>query len=173
MRQKLAIARALLHEPEVLFLDEPTSGLDPEAARVVREYINELREEGRTIFLCTHNLDEAERLCDRVAVINSRLLAVDTPLALRNQRHGRSIVVELRGLNDQIAQGIEALEFVRGVEIAGNQLILMVDDPEENNPILVRELVAQGAEIVFIRESRRSLEEVYLSLVRDPAVGEA
>lgn len=168
MRQKLAIARALLHEPQVLFLDEPTSGLDPEAARMVREYIGELREEGRTIFLCTHNLDEAERLCDRVAVINSRLLAVDTPAALRNQRAGRTVVVELRVLEAGIAQAIKELEFVRGLETKESQLVLTIEDPEENNPALVRRLVSLGAEIQFISETQRSLEDVYLSLVRDP-----
>ena len=79
MRQKLAIARALLHEPRVIFLDEPTSGLDPEAAHLVREFIAGLKAEGRTIFLCTHNLDEADRLCDRIAVFNGKLIALDQP----------------------------------------------------------------------------------------------
>jgi ABC-2 type transport system ATP-binding protein len=83
MRQKLANARALLHEPPLLFLDEPTSGLDPEAARVVRDFIEELRGQGRTIFICTHNLDEADRLCDRIGVIQRRLIRVDTPARLR------------------------------------------------------------------------------------------
>ncbi len=83
MKQKLAIARALLHEPRILFLDEPTAGLDPEASHLVREFIAELKKEGRTIFLCTHNLDEADRLCDRVGVFKTRLLVVDTPANLR------------------------------------------------------------------------------------------
>ncbi len=83
MKQKLAIARALVHEPPVLFLDEPTSGLDPEAAKTVRDFIETLKGQGRTIFLCTHNLDEAERLCDRIAVFRQKLIAVDTPQALR------------------------------------------------------------------------------------------
>ena len=95
MRQKLAIARALLHEPPVLFLDEPTSGLDPEAAKTVRDFIETLRGQGRTIFLCTHNLDEAERLCDRIGVFRQRLIAVDTPDALRRQLFGRQTVVHL------------------------------------------------------------------------------
>ena len=83
MKQKLAIARALLHEPRILFLDEPTAGLDPEGAHLVREFIAELKKEGRTIFLCTHNLDEADHLCDRVGVFKTRLLVVDTPTRLR------------------------------------------------------------------------------------------
>ncbi len=82
MKQKLAIARALLHEPRILFLDEPTAGLDPESAHLVREFIVELKKQGRTIFLCTHNLDEADHLCDRVGVFKTRLLVVDTPAKL-------------------------------------------------------------------------------------------
>jgi ABC-2 type transport system ATP-binding protein len=96
MRHKLAIARAMLHEPQVLFLDEPTSGLDPQAARLVREFIASLKHKGRTIFICTHNLDEADRLCDRVAVLNTQLIAVDTPAALRRRLFGRSVVFHLR-----------------------------------------------------------------------------
>jgi ABC-2 type transport system ATP-binding protein len=96
MKQKLAIARTLLHEPRILFLDEPTAGLDPEAAHLVREFIAELRKEGRTIFLCTHNLDEADRLCDLIGVFKSRLLVLDTPANLRSQVFGRKVVFHLR-----------------------------------------------------------------------------
>jgi ABC-type multidrug transport system ATPase subunit len=85
MRQKLAIARALLHEPRVLFLDEPTAGLDPEASKLVRDFIEELSGEGRTIFLTTHNLDEADRLCDRIAVFNTRLRVVDSTAGLASR----------------------------------------------------------------------------------------
>ncbi len=95
MRQKLAIARALLHEPGILYLDEPTSGLDPQASRIVREFIAGLRQEGRTIIICTHNLNEADRLCDRVAVFRSNLLALDTPTNLRRQIFGRMVVFHL------------------------------------------------------------------------------
>ena len=95
MKQKLAIARALLHEPPVVFLDEPTAALDPESAKTVRDFIETLRGQGRTIFLCTHNLDEAERLCDRIGVFKQRLIAVDTPDALRRQLFGRQTVVHL------------------------------------------------------------------------------
>ena len=89
MKQKLAIARALLHEPQVLFLDEPTAALDPESARKVREFISELRREGRTILICTHNLSDAERLCDRVGVIRTRLIELETPENLRRSIFGR------------------------------------------------------------------------------------
>src|SRR4030042_428057 len=116
MRQKLAIARAILHEPQVVFLDEPTSALDPEAARLVREFITELRAEGRAIVLCTHNLDEADRLCDRIAVFRTRILALDTPAALRRQLFGRSVVFHLREVAPAYVECLRALPGVRGVE---------------------------------------------------------
>jgi ABC-2 type transport system ATP-binding protein len=165
MRQKLAIARALLHEPKVLFLDEPTSGLDPEAARVVREFIEGLKMEGRTIFICTHNLDEADRLCDRIAIFNRRLLALDTPSALRRQLYGRAVVFHFSH-EAAIHQGLlERLPFVQSVEAVDNKAILRMDEPEEHNPAVVRALVDAGAEIQFIGELRRSLEDVYLQLI--------
>jgi ABC-2 type transport system ATP-binding protein len=95
MRQKLAIARALLHEPKLLFLDEPTSALDPEASLLIRDFIEELKTEGRTIILCTHNLDETDRLCDRIAIFKTRLIAVDTPENLRKHLYGRRVAFHL------------------------------------------------------------------------------
>src|SRR5579859_6829011 len=89
MRQKLAIARALLHEPKIIFLDEPTSGLDPEAARTVRDFVKDLRAEGHTIFLTTHNLPEADELCDMIGVFRTTLVRVDTPSNLRSSLFGR------------------------------------------------------------------------------------
>lgn len=166
MRQKLAIARALLHEPEVLFLDEPTSGLDPEMARLVREFIAELKHEGRTIFLSTHNLDEADRLCDRVAVLNTHLLAVDTPAALRQRFYDRKVVFHLRTATTEHLRLVESFEFVRNAEKADQKLVVGLDDPEGQNPILVQALVQAGAEVQFVGELRRSLEDVYLQLVQ-------
>jgi ABC-2 type transport system ATP-binding protein len=165
MRQKLAIARALLHEPKVLFLDEPTSGLDPEAARLVREFIRSLKQEGRTIFMCTHNLDEADRLCDRIAVFNVHLLALDTPTALRRQLFGRSVVFHLAQEGAKFVQVVEDFPFIGSSKAVDNKLILDLDEPDQKNPILVRALVEAGADIRFIGELRRSLEDVYLQLV--------
>jgi ABC-2 type transport system ATP-binding protein len=96
MKQKLAIARALLHEPKVLFLDEPTSGLDPEAAKTVRDFIAQLASEKRTIFLCTHNLYEAEQLCTRIGLIKQRLIKIGAPTSLKRELYGRQIVIDLR-----------------------------------------------------------------------------
>ncbi|HEY43910.1 MAG TPA: ABC transporter ATP-binding protein [Anaerolineae bacterium] len=167
MRQKLAIARALLHEPQALFLDEPTSALDPEAAHMVREFIASLKHEGRTIFLCTHNLDEADRLCDRIAVFNTRLLALDTPTALRRQLYERTMVFHLRQVDPRFVERVRSLPFVRTVRSMDDKLLVAVDDPEDNNPTIVRSLVEAGAEIQFVGELRRSLEDIYLKLIKD------
>ena len=166
MRQKLAIARALLHEPEVLFLDEPTSGLDPEASRLVREFIADLKREGRTIFLCTHNLNEADRLCDRVAVFNSRLLALDTPEQLRSQLFGRTSVFHLTQVDGRFADILAEFDFVQKVEVVDARLLVTLEDPEAQNPHLVRALVEAGAQVQFVGELRRSLEDVYMQLVQ-------
>jgi ABC-2 type transport system ATP-binding protein len=166
MRQKLAIARALLHEPQVLFLDEPTSGLDPEAARLVRQFIAELREAGRTIVLCTHNLDEADRLCDRIAVFKGTLLALDTPTALRRKLFGRKVVFHLADMQPQFEQVVTGFDFVQSVETVDNKLVVGLNDPEVQNPLVVKKLVDAGADIQFVGELRQRLEDVYLKLVK-------
>jgi ABC-2 type transport system ATP-binding protein len=165
MRQKLAIARALLHEPQVLFLDEPTSGLDPEAAHLVREFIADLKKEGRTIFLCTHNLDEADRLCDRIAVFNTSLLALDSPAGLRRQLYGRTVVFHLARVDPAWAQLVGAIPSVHAVEVKDEKLVVRLEDPDGANPVIVRALVAAGADIRFVGELRRTLEDVYLRLL--------
>lgn len=167
MKQKLAIARSLLHEPRVLLLDEPTSGLDPEASHMVREFLFELKDEGRTIMICTHNLDEADRLCDRVAVFKSSLLALDTPAALRKQLYGRSVVFHLTKTKAGFSKKIEKLDFVHKCQSVDNKIIINMDEPELHNPEIVNLLVKEGAEIRFIGEIRRSLEDVYLHLINN------
>ncbi len=167
MKQKLAIARALLHEPKLIFLDEPTAGLDPEASHLVREFVQELKREGRTIFLCTHNLDEAERLCDRVGVFKTRLLVTDTPTALRRSVFGQKVIVHLRAANEALAAGVKKLPFVNDVRLIENKLVVQLEDPAANNPQVIRELVNAGADVQFVGELRYSLEEVYLQLVKN------
>lgn len=166
MRQKLAIARALLHEPEVLLLDEPTSGLDPQAARLVRSFIESLSEEGRTILLCTHNLEEADRLCDRIAVLKKHLLAVDTPSALRQKMFGKKVVFQLQKVRPAFRDLVEGYDFVSAVEGTGSKLVVTLEDPERNNPHLVDALVRSGAKVQFVGELRQRLEDVYLGLMR-------
>jgi ABC-2 type transport system ATP-binding protein len=167
MKQKLAIARALLHEPRILFLDEPTAALDPEASKLVHDFITELRKEGRTIFLCTHNLDEADRLCDRVGVFKTHLLVVDTPANLRSQLFGRRVVFHLTNSNETMASELRSMPFVREAKVVENKLVVSLDDPESHNPEIIRALVAAGADIQFVGELRHSLEDVYLQLVKN------
>jgi ABC-2 type transport system ATP-binding protein len=167
MKQKLAIARAILHEPRILFLDEPTAALDPEASHLVHDFITELRKEGRTIFLCTHNLDEADRLCDRVGVFKTHLLVVDTPANLRSQLFGRKVVFHLANSDETIAATIRTLPFVREAKVIENKLLVNLDDPETHNPEIIRTLVSAGVDIQFVGELRHSLEDVYLELVKN------
>jgi ABC-2 type transport system ATP-binding protein len=167
MRQKLAIARALLHEPKVLFLDEPTSGLDPEAAKLVRDFIAELRTQGRTIFLCTHNLDEADRLCDRIGIFRTRLVTVDSPANLRRRLYGRKVVFHLKRLEPAWMDLVRAFPFVKEAQAVDAKLVVGLDNPEEGNPALVRALVEAGAEVQFVGELRYSLEDIYLQLIQD------
>jgi ABC-2 type transport system ATP-binding protein len=169
MRQKLALARALLHEPKVLFLDEPTSALDPEAAKLVRDFIEELKTEGRTIFLCTHNLDEADRLCDRVAIFKTLLITVDSPANIRQRLYGRRVVLHLAQPGEPLAGAARELPFVKEVQAVDNKLVVALDNPEADNPALIRHLVGAGAEIQFVGEIRHSLEDVYLKLIDQPA----
>ncbi len=165
MKQKLAIARALLHEPKIVFLDEPTSALDPEAAKVVRDFIAELKSEGRTIFLCTHNLDEADRLADRIGIMKQRLIQVDTPENLRRRLYGRHVVIRMRSVTERQIQAVKRLEFAKQVESKDNQLQIKLDDPDGMTPAVVRALVQAGGEIQAVSEEKHSLEEVYLNLI--------
>jgi ABC-2 type transport system ATP-binding protein len=166
MRQKLAIARAMLHEPQVLFLDEPTASLDPEAAKVVRDLIETLRSEERTIFLCTHNLDEADRLCDRVALFNTRLIAVGPPQELKERLYGRRTVIHLADPQPGLESALD-LPFVKKVERVDDTLIVSLSEPEQENPILVKRLVELGAKIQYVNELRVSLEDLYLDLMEE------
>ena len=167
MRQKIAIARALLHEPEVIYLDEPTSGLDPSAAKTVRDFVATLRSLGRSIVVCTHNLDEAERLCDRIGVMRGTLLRVDTPAGLR--RHGRAptVRVELNGARgpESFLDRLAELAFVTGAQARESTLVVELADPAHDTPDLVAALVGAGARVTSVVEDAPTLEEAYLSLV--------
>jgi len=164
LRQRLALARALVHEPKVLFLDEPTAGLDPESARDVRRFIGELASDRRTVLLCTHNLPEAEELCGRIAVLHTRLIALDRPEALKQRMSGRRVAVELANPRPEFAADL-GLPFVAGTTLAGSTLAVEVADPERDVPALVRRLVELGAEIRSVARDERTLEDVYLDLV--------
>jgi ABC-2 type transport system ATP-binding protein len=181
MRQRVAIARALLHEPRVIYLDEPTSALDPEAAKSIRELVATLRDEGRSIVLCTHNLDEAERVCDRIGILNGRLLAEGTPAELRRRGRATGTRVALDGGSvdaSALAATLGSLPFVRNARAEGGDLWVELAESRRDTPELVRELVTRGARVLAVAEDVASLEQVYLELVgergeRDPEVARA
>jgi len=166
MKQKMAVARAALHEPRIMFLDEPTTGLDPDAAKTVREFILALRGEGRTVFLCTHNLDEADRLCDRIAFFRHQVIRIDTPDQLRAELYGRA--TEIRILPSPRAEDlarVRAIEGVREAWLENGSIVIATDDPLRTNPQLVRALVEGGAQIAYVSERKAHLEDVYLKIV--------
>jgi ABC-2 type transport system ATP-binding protein len=166
MKQKLAIARALLHDPSVVFLDEPTAALDPEAAFIVRESIETLRKAGRTIVLATHNLDEADRLCDRIAFVRAGLVRVDSPAALRGALGTRGLAIRLASSPspDAIA-ALRQLDGVDAVDTLDGVLSVGATDPESIAPAVVRSLVAAGGDIIEVRIDRTSLEQIYFDVM--------
>src|SRR5438309_8686498 len=125
MRQKLAIARALIHDPQVLFMDEPTANLDPESSKTVRDFILDLKKQKRTIFLNTHNLDEAQRICDKIGILNTKLMAVGTPAELERSVRGRSTVIQLEQANDAILTALKELS-LGSVTVDGSRLTIEV-----------------------------------------------
>jgi ABC-2 type transport system ATP-binding protein len=167
MKQKLAIARALLHEPSVVFLDEPTAALDPEAAYVVREAIEGLRRSGRTIVLATHNLDEANRLCDRVAFVRGgTLLRVASPAELRDLTGTRGVEVILaRAPGPELVRAARAIAGVGAAESRDGRLVVTASEPALVTPALVRALVAGGADILEVRGRSSTLEEAYFEVM--------
>jgi ABC-2 type transport system ATP-binding protein len=165
LRQRVALARALLNDPAVLFLDEPTSGLDPVATREVHDLIASLRGRGVTIFLTTHRLEEAERLCHRVAILNTSLRLVGRPDELREQLFRRSVDVRLRAPLDDPKAVLGAVPEIEGWEQTPSGYTLTVSDPDLATPAITRALVGADADILSIAESHHSLEDVYLELI--------
>jgi ABC-2 type transport system ATP-binding protein len=182
MKQKLSMARALLHEPPVLILDEPTSALDPEGAKQVRDFVQELKSEGRTVIYCTHNLAEAQSLCDRVAIIKRALIRVGTPRELQQALYGRKVEIRVTNAEPAVycSDGVEAggemtmndlavlASTVRGVGdvvVAGEKLLVSMIDPDAITPYVVRELVMRGADLSRVAEVEYPLEMAYLDLI--------
>ena len=174
LRQRVALARALLSDPEILFLDEPTAGLDPVAAREVHGLIDELKRRGVTVFLTTHRLEEAERLCDRVAILNTRLRSIGRPDELREQLFKKSLVIRTAAALADPAAIFAGLAGVEGWKADGPAAYaLSVSDTAVAAPAATRALVAAGADVLSISESRHSLEDVYLELIdEDHEAGE-
>jgi ABC-2 type transport system ATP-binding protein len=166
LRQRVALARALLSDPQVLFLDEPTSGLDPVASREVHDLIAALGRSGVTIFLTTHRLEEAERLCDRVAILNTTLRTIGSPAELRDRLFAKALTVKTAAPLDAPATLFAELPGVEGWRQDGSETyILSVSSPASAAPGVTRALVAAGADVLTINESHHSLEDVYLELI--------
>jgi len=166
MKQKLAIARALIHDPRVLFMDEPTVNLDPESAKTVRDFILELKKEKKTVFLNTHNLDEAQRICDRIAILNTKLMAIGTAEELERSVRGRQTVVQLSSVSEAIMGALGRLTTAK-VTRDGNSITVDVADPEKENPAIVRAIVGAGGDVQSVSVTTSTLEDAYLKLVKE------
>jgi len=164
MKQRLTIARALIHNPPVLFLDEPTANLDPEGARMVRDFLLQLKQEKRTILLNTHQLAEAERVCDRVGILHRRLVAVGTPDALRRSASEHATAIQLTMVTDAIVAAVRQAGYPDAV-VDGNTITAGVDKPERDNPGLVQAIVAAGGDVQYVTGIVPTLEEAYLKLL--------
>jgi ABC-2 type transport system ATP-binding protein len=168
MKQKLAIARALVHDPDVLLLDEPTAGLDPRSSKDIRDLMEKLsRREGQTILLCTHRLEDAERLCSRVMLINEGgMVTMGTTDELRSQIAGTPILrVRLGEVSETVVDAVRSLEGVEEVVVDGTTLSVSVNDVDGVTPYIVRGVVLVGGLVQSVEVLEPSLEEIYLKLV--------
>lgn len=165
MKQKLSIARALIHDPQILFMDEPTANLDPESSKTVRDFILGLKKEKKTIFLNTHNLDEAQRICDRIAILNTRLMAIGTPEELETSVQERKTVIQLEQASDAILAALRKLP-LRNLVIDGNKLTIDVTNPEKENVTILDTIFRAGGHVQSVTVVGSTLEDAYLKLVR-------
>jgi ABC-2 type transport system ATP-binding protein len=168
LKQRVALARALLHDPKVVLLDEPTAGLDPESAREVRDLVLRLKREGRVVLVSTHNLDEVDRVADRVAVLRTRLVALDTPGRLRAKLFGAALRIELTQPAATFVSHV-ARSGVGQVVAEGQILRVDVSDPAVSTPLVVKALVDAGAVVLSVTREEPTLEAVYLKLLEDEA----
>jgi ABC-2 type transport system ATP-binding protein len=169
MKQKLAIARALIHDPQILILDEPTANLDPEASKTVREFILQLKNEKKTIFLNTHNLDEAQRICDRVGIMNTRLRAIGSPHDLEKTVSSRRTVITLEQVNGAVMKALKKLSLKNLITNDNNTLTFNVAEPDKENWPVVEAIVQAGGHVRTVNVTGSDLEDTYLKLVRSEA----
>lgn len=167
MKQKLALARALVHDPDIVLLDEPTANLDPQTSRGVRDLLLDLRSRGRAVIVSTHNLDEVERVADRVALISTRLIALGEPAVLRRQIFGRRLVVQLVDGSPPVSDLMAVAERTgaRDLRRDGGALSMVLDDQDAGTPAIVRALVEAGASIRAVFDEQPPLEDVYMRLL--------
>jgi ABC-2 type transport system ATP-binding protein len=166
MKQKVAIARALSHDPKVLFMDEPTANLDPGAAKVVRDSILNMKREGKTTIVNTHNLDEAQRICDTIGILKTKLITIGSPEHLKDSLRRDETFIELEEVNDRIVSAIKAVSSAQ-FEIDGKRLILDFRNPLVENPVLIKAITSVGGNVVAVNQLSPTMEEVYLKAVRE------
>ncbi|MCI4435098.1 MAG: ABC transporter ATP-binding protein [Thermoplasmata archaeon] len=163
MKQKLALIRALIHDPDYIYLDEPTASLDPETSKIVRDFIKDLKKEGKTVILSTHNLTEAEYLADHIAVLNTRIVAFGTPDNLRREVFGKKVVIEFTGNVDMVTKILNEMRL--NYYLDKNRII--INEPGIRNSIIVETLVKAGVSIEYVYDESHTLEELYLRLVNN------
>jgi ABC-2 type transport system ATP-binding protein len=173
MKQKLAVARTLMHRPELVFLDEPTAGLDPVASAALRDDLASLAaQEGVTIFLTTHNLAEAEKLCAQVGVINhGQLLVVGSPAELRSRTSAPRLYVTGQGITSQVIESVRTNTLVSKAQQRNGELIIDLNDLSRSHEIIAQ-LTGAGVQIDEVRKEKADLEEVFLRLVDEEKQGE-
>jgi ABC-2 type transport system ATP-binding protein len=167
-KQRLAIARAILHDPRILFFDEPTSGLDPVAAVKVRELILGLKSQDRTIFINSHNLEEVQKVCDRVAILDLGMIKrIGTPAELGKELwETQEMVCKLRDpVSSKIKQSLESLSYIKGIRIENNIIYVNSENADESTPKVIKEIVNLDGNIIEVRRTVHSLEDIYLKLM--------
>lgn len=167
MKQKLALSRALIHDPKILFLDEPTAGLDPESAHMVRNFIESLKKEKTTVFLCTHNLEEASNLSDRVCIIERKIIRIATLSELQSDDKNKRVEIVFTENASKYIKLLEEIDKIKDIQADNNRAILVIEEPEISNPLIIKKLVGNGAEILYFNEIKATLEEIYLDLIKD------
>jgi len=166
MQQKLALARALVHEPKILFMDEPTANLDPESSKTVRDFILEIKKQGRTIFLNTHNLDEAQRVCDRIGIIKTKLLTIGSPEQLRESLSRPKTEIRLAQVSEALVSSLRKI-VPNKIEVSDDKLIIDVNDPDKENPTIITAITSAGGQIREVTQIVPTLEDVYLQIVKE------
>lgn len=169
-KQRLAIARSILHDPEIIFFDEPTAGLDPAAAVKIRELIFNLKGRKRTLFISSHNLEEVQKLCDRVTILDEgKVKRTGTPAELRKKLWDtQETVFKLKDpISNQIQECLEKFRDIKQYKIEENKIYIYSRDPDETTPTILKDLVNMGAKILEVRRTVRSLEDIYMKLMEE------
>jgi ABC-2 type transport system ATP-binding protein len=166
MKQKLALARALVHEPKILFMDEPTTNLDPESAKTVRDFILEIKKQGSTIFLNTHNLNEAQGICDRIGIIKTKLLTIGSPEQLRESLAKPKTEIRLAQVTEALVSALRK-RIPNKIEVSDNKLIIDVTDPDKENPAIIAAITSSGGQVRGVTQLVPTLEDVYLQIVKE------